>query len=121
MADEQSAAAVLDAPAVEVPAVEKKPDQKKKRKRQPPYNVVLWNDDDHTYQYVIRMMQKLFGHPIEKGMQIAKEVDSQGRAIVLTTTKEHAELKRDQIHAYGKDDLIAGCKGSMSATIEAAE
>ena len=64
------------------------------------------------------MMQKLFGHPIEKGMQIAKEVDTQGRAIVLTTTREHAELKRDQIHAYGKDDLIAGCKGSMSATIE---
>jgi ATP-dependent Clp protease adaptor protein ClpS len=36
----------------------------------------------------------------------------------LTTTKEHAELKRDQIHAYGRDGLIERCKGSMWATIE---
>ena len=66
------------------------------------------------------MMMKLFGHQPEKGYQIACEVDTSGRAIVLTTTKEHAELKRDQIHAFGKDELIARCKGSMSATIEPA-
>ncbi|HEY2828359.1 MAG TPA: ATP-dependent Clp protease adaptor ClpS [Pirellulales bacterium] len=120
MVDEQSASVVLDEPAVQT-VPDKSADKKKKPKRQPPYNVVLWNDDDHTYTYVIRMLQKLFGHPIEKGMQLAKEVDTQGRVIVLTTTREHAELKRDQIHAYGKDDLIAGCKGSMSATIEPAQ
>ena len=49
---------------------------------------------------------------------MAQTVDTEGRSIVLTTTKEHAELKRDQIHAYGKDDLDAeGCKGSMYATV----
>jgi len=80
--------------------------------------VVLWNDDDHTYQYVIAMLQKLFGHPPEKGYQLAKEVDSQGRVIVLTTTREHAELKRDQIHAFGADRLLARSKGAMSASIE---
>lgn len=92
--------------------------RKKKPKRQPRYHVILWDDDDHSYDYVIRMMAELFGHPVEKGMQIALEVDTSGRAICLTTTMEHAELKRDQIHAYGKDDLIARCKGSMSASIE---
>jgi ATP-dependent Clp protease adaptor protein ClpS len=92
-----------------------------KPKRQPRYNVVLWNDDDHTYAYVIVMLMELFGHPAEKGYQIAKTVDTQGKAIVLTTTKEHAELKRDQIHAYGKDGLIENCKGGMWATIEAVE
>jgi ATP-dependent Clp protease adaptor protein ClpS len=90
-------------------------------KRQPPYHVILWNDDDHSYEYVILMLMKLFGYPPEKGFGMAKEVDTQGRVIVLTTTLEHAELKRDQIHAYGKDDLVAGCKGSMKATIEAVE
>jgi ATP-dependent Clp protease adaptor protein ClpS len=64
------------------------------------------------------MMQRLFGHPLEKGFQIAKEVDASGKAICLTTTKEHAELKREQIHAFGRDNLIARCKGSMSASIE---
>ncbi|MDY0167642.1 MAG: ATP-dependent Clp protease adaptor ClpS [Thermoguttaceae bacterium] len=87
-------------------------------KRQPRYNVILWNDDDHSYAYVIVMLMELFGHPPEKGYQMAKEVDTTGRVIVLTTTREHAELKRDQIHAYGKDAGIANCQGSMWATIE---
>ncbi len=90
-------------------------------RRQPPYHVILLNDDDHSYQYVILMLLELFGHPVEKGMQLAKEVDETGRAIVLTTTLEHAELKRDQIHAYGKDKSVAKCKGSMWATIEPEE
>jgi len=90
-------------------------------KRQPWYNVVLWNDDDHTYAYVIVMLMELFGYPPEKGFQMAETVDTQGRVILLTTTREHAELKRDQIHAYGKDGLIENCQGSMWATIEAVE
>jgi ATP-dependent Clp protease adaptor protein ClpS len=64
------------------------------------------------------MLMELFGYQPEKGFEMAKEVDTSGRVIVLTTTMEHAELKRDQIHAYGKDALIDGCKGSMYATIE---
>jgi ATP-dependent Clp protease adaptor protein ClpS len=97
---------------------ERKGRQKPRPKRQPRYNVILWNDDDHSYQYVIVMLMELFGHPPEQGYQMAKEVDAQGRVVVLTTTLEHAELKRDQIHAYGKDGAIKSCKGSMSATIE---
>lgn len=95
-----------------------RPRRKQKPKRQPRYHVILWDDNDHSYEYVILMMQQLFGHSLEKGFQIAKEVDSSGKAICLTTTKEHAELKREQIHAFGKDSLIARCKGSMSASIE---
>ena len=108
-------------PAVEPPPVEKqrKPQAARpKPKRQPRYHVVLWDDNDHSYAYVMTMLQKLFGHPLEKGYELATQVDKQGKAVVLTTTKEHAELKRDQIHAYGKDNFIKGCKGSMSASIE---
>ncbi len=104
--------------AVADPAVEQ--EQQTKPKKQPRYNVILWDDSDHSYQYVVMMMRKLFRYPVEKGFQIATQVDSHGKAICLTTTMEHAELKRDQIHAYGKDDLIPRCKGSMSATIEPA-
>ncbi len=90
-------------------------------KRQPPYHVILLNDDDHTYQYVIHMLQALFGHTPETGFEMAKEVDSKGRVIVDTTSRERAELKQDQIHAFGPDPLIERCKGSMSAEIEPAE
>ena len=92
--------------------------ERKKPKRQPRYHVVLWDDDDHSYEYVMLMMQELFGHELEKGFQIAKRVDRDGKSIVLTTTLEHAELKRDQIHGYGRDVLIERCDGSMSASIE---
>ena len=84
----------------------------------PPYNVVLLDDEDHSYEYVIFMLKAIFGHPPEKGYELAKEVDSTGRVIVATTNLEQAELKRDQIHAFGPDPLIPRCKGSMSATVE---
>ncbi len=103
----------------EQPVTEQRSAAHSKPRRQPRFSVILWDDDDHSYEYVIRMMQQLFGHPIEKGMQIAVEVDTAGRAVCLTTTREHAELKRDQILAFGRDILIARCEGSMSATIEA--
>ena len=96
-----------------------KSERRSKPKRQPRYQVILWNDDHHTYEYVIDMMMSLFAHSAEKGFLIAQDVDTNGRAVVLTTTMEHAELKRDQIHAFGKDGLIQDCRGSMWATIEA--
>jgi ATP-dependent Clp protease adaptor protein ClpS len=86
----------------------------------PRYNVVLWDSDGHSFDYVERMLRELFGHEKEQCREIAKTVDAEGRATVLTTTREHAELKRDQIHAYGKDNL-EGSKGSMWSTIEAVE
>jgi ATP-dependent Clp protease adaptor protein ClpS len=92
--------------------------RKAQPKRQPRYHVILWNDEEHTYEYVIQMMQNLFGHPRPLGRRIATEVDRTGRAVCLTTTLEHAELKRDQIHCFGRDRAIASCQGSMSASIE---
>jgi ATP-dependent Clp protease adaptor protein ClpS len=85
------------------------------------WNVVLLDDQDHTYDYVIRMMQNLFGHAKDRADQIAYTVDRQGRAVCTTTHKEHAELKREQILSFGRDPLVAQSKGPMSAVIEPAE
>ena len=84
----------------------------------PPYNVVLLNDDDHTYDYVIEMLSSVFGYNPTRGFSMAHQLNPQGRVIVLTTHKELAELKRDQIHAFGKDWRLDRCAGSMSAVIE---
>ncbi len=100
---------------VVAPKKERAPE--KERRRQPRYNVMLWDSDDHTFEYVEKMLRELFGHEPEQCKEIAKLVDTDGKAVVLTTTLEHAELKRDQIHAYGKDHL-EGSKGSMWSTIE---
>lgn len=87
----------------------------------PLFHVVLLDDNDHSVEYVVEMLQVLFAHPAEKGVDMAKTVDQQGRVIVFTTHKELAELKRDQIHSYGADQRVATCKGSMSSIIQPAE
>lgn len=98
----------------------KKAKEKPIVRRQPPYNVILHNDDDHSFAYVIRMLKELFSHPEHVGAKMAEEVHLTGRVIVLTTSKEHAELKQEQVHAYGPDPLLPRSAGSMTATIEPA-
>ena len=88
--------------------------------QEPPYHVILYDDDDHTYEYVIEMLQAIFGHPVERGFQLAKEVDENGRVICATVHKELAELRQEQIQSYGPDPRLPKCKGSMSASIEPA-
>ena len=84
------------------------------------YNVVLLDDDDHTYDYVVEMLVKIFKFTETVAFRHAVEVDTQGRTILLTGPLGEAERKRDQIHAYGADWRLPRSKGSMSAIIEPA-
>lgn len=93
-------------------------DTKPKPKPLPQWNVVLLDDNEHTYDYVIGMLGTIFGHGLEQAFKMAKEVDQSGRVIVFTSHKERAEFKRDQILAFGADPLMAISKGSMKAIIE---
>ena len=115
MSDQDAPTATV-APAPAKPKPARRPDPQPL----PPHHVVLLNDDHHTYAYVIEMLGRLFAHPPEAAYQLAKAVDTRGRVVVCTTHKEKAELKRDQIHAFGRDVRMATSAGSMSATIEPA-
>ncbi len=84
----------------------------------PPWNVILLNDDDHTYPYVVEMLCALFGHTPQRALCLAQEVDATGRVIVDTTSRERAELKQEQIQSYGADHRLPASQGSMSADIE---
>jgi ATP-dependent Clp protease adaptor protein ClpS len=85
------------------------------------WHVVLLDDQDHSYEYVIEMLGKLFGYGPEKAFAMASEVDRTGRCAVYTDSLERAEVKRDQIHGYGADPRIPRCKGSMSAVLDPAD
>ena len=102
------------------PTTRTAPDSVIRPTKQPPYHVILVDDDDHTYEYVIGMLRRLFGYTTEHAYQLASEVDHDGRVIVDTTSMERAELKRDQIHTFGRDWRIPRCEGSMTAAIEPA-
>ena len=85
-----------------------------------PWHVVLLDDQQHTYAYVIEMLSRIFGYTTAKAFLLACEVDTQGRVIVATCHLELAEMRQEQIHTYGPDWRIPSCKGSMSAVLEPA-
>lgn len=87
----------------------------------PMWNVVLLNDDDHTYDYVIEMLMRLFLKTADEAYRNAVEVDLLDRTIVMTCEREAAEFARDQIHGFGADWRLPRSKGSMSAIVEPAE
>jgi|SRR5690348_15636605 ATP-dependent Clp protease adaptor protein ClpS len=86
----------------------------------PLYRVVLLDDDDHTYDYVIEMLQKIFIFSAEQAYRHAEEVDICGRTVLITCELPAAEFARDEIHAYGPDWRLPRSKGSMSAVVEPA-
>ena len=86
----------------------------------PLYHVVLLDDDEHTYDYVIEMLQKLFVFSHDQAFRHAIEVDTFKRTVLMTCELPQAEFARDQIHAFGRDPRMPQSKGSMSATVEPA-
>ncbi len=95
-------------------------DTTRKDQLTPLYNVVLLDDDEHTYDYVIEMLQKLFLFSEAQAFRHAVEVDTTGRTILMTCELPEAEFARDQILSYGADWRMPQSKGSMSAIIEPA-
>jgi ATP-dependent Clp protease adaptor protein ClpS len=86
----------------------------------PLYRVVLLDDDDHTYDYVIEMLQKIFIFTAEQALKHAQEVDAMGRTVLITCELPEAEFARDQVQSYGRDWRLPRSKGSMSAIVEPA-
>jgi ATP-dependent Clp protease adaptor protein ClpS len=87
----------------------------------PLYRVVLLDDNDHTYDYVIEMLQKIFIFSMQEAFRHAEEVDARGRTVLITCELPQAEFARDQIQMYGPDWRLPRSKGSMSAVVEPAE
>ena len=86
----------------------------------PRYHLVLLDDADHTYAYVVDLLGHVFGYGREKAFAIACVVDSEGRAIVETADETTVLHHQAQIHAFGADPRIPRCQGSMSAIVEPA-
>ena len=103
-----------------VTAVEPEVTTENQTRRLPPYNVVIFNDEEHSFPYVIEMLIKLFRHSLPKAEESTLRIHTTGRAIVYTTHKELAELKRDQVIAYGPDPRMKTSKGPLRCYVEPA-
>src|SRR3954451_7725331 len=87
MSDHDDAGTAVAEPIVSTRS-QPRADHSTRTRRQPPYHVIVLNDEEHTYEYVIEMLGKVFGHSRATGMEMARTIDTTGRAIVLTTHKE---------------------------------
>ncbi len=101
--DKDEADVAVMEPQVVVRPKPARPDPESKPKKQPPYAVILHNDEQHTFQYVIDLLMKLFAHPAEKAFVLTNQIHTQGKSIVWSGTLELAELKRDQVRGFGPD------------------
>lgn len=89
-------------PDIEGPIVTTRPKTTEvtRTRRVPPYNVILENDDHHSMEFVIEVLQKSLGYSVERAVQLMLEAHNSGRSIVYTGPKEVAELKVDQITTF---------------------
>ncbi len=87
----------------------------------PPYNVVILNDEEHTFDYVIELLTKLFRHPLAVAKDLTWAIHNKGLAVVYTTHKEKAELKCEQVLSYGPDPRMEISKGPLRCYIEPAQ
>jgi len=79
----------------------------------PPYNLIIFNDDHHTFEFVVAILMKVFRKPVEESFRHALETHETGRSIVWSGSKELGELKLDQLTTFHE-----GEKGPMSAALE---
>jgi ATP-dependent Clp protease adaptor protein ClpS len=90
-------------------------------RRVPPYNVIMENDEDHSFEWVVGVLIKALGYTTERAFQLTHEADMQGRAVVWTGPREVAELKLDQILTFHEIRASDGKKlGPVGCTIEPA-
>jgi len=80
------------------------PQRETKTRKQPPYAVIVENDEFHTFDYVIEALCRVCGHGFEKAFLLTHQIHTEGRAVVWSGTLELAELKRDQIRGFGPDN-----------------
>ena len=84
---------------------------------EPLWYVILHDDQEHSYDYVIKMLVDLFKITVEQAFLHAIEVDHSGFTICARLPKSKARDKRDQIMSYGGDPMLK-TSISMRASIE---
>lgn len=93
------------ASATPLPDVLPDTDADTQTRRQPPYAVVLHNDDLNGMDFVMEVLRKVFGYTEQKCFQLMLEAHEKGRAVVWVGALEVAELKADQIRSCGPDPV----------------
>jgi ATP-dependent Clp protease adaptor protein ClpS len=104
-------------PVITLPDIDEEQEAQKKNPGGP-WIVILWDDNEHTYDYVIEMLMEVCSMTEDQAFQHAIEVDTEKKTVVFTGELEHAEFIQERILGYGPDPRMPDSKGSMTATLE---
>ena len=77
--------------------------RKTRPKRQPPYAVILHNDEFNSMEFVVTLLRKVLKYSYVKCVALMLTVHFRGRANVWSGTRELAELKLGQLQSAGSD------------------
>ncbi|HVO88029.1 MAG TPA: ATP-dependent Clp protease adapter ClpS [Casimicrobiaceae bacterium] len=76
--------------------------EKTKTKPPPLYKVILLNDDYTPMDFVVVVLQTVFGMTREKATQVMLQVHREGMGVCGTFTREVAAAKVDQVIDYAR-------------------
>jgi ATP-dependent Clp protease adaptor protein ClpS len=79
------------------------------------WKVVLFNDEEHTYDYVVEMLTSACKLSRENAFRCAVEVDMTGKTIVFYGTRPDCETVCSKILSFGPDHRLPQSMSSMSA------
>ena len=75
---------------------------KPRLKRPPLFRVVLINDDYTPMEFVVDVLERVFGHDRQSATRVMLEVHTQGKGICGVYTFEIAETKVAQVTGYAR-------------------
>jgi ATP-dependent Clp protease adaptor protein ClpS len=82
------------------------------------WKVVLYNDEDHTYDYVVALLVAVCAMAREQAFRCAVEVDLCGRTVVYYGNQEDCARISGKINTWGADHRLLRSRGSMNSAVE---
>jgi len=82
------------------------------------HKIVLFDDENHTYNYVVDLLSHICELSKEAAFRCALEVDLTGKSIVYYGPHSACLDKLGQITSYGPDHRLFDSMYSMEAQIE---
>ena len=79
----------METPVLELP--DSLTDEKQGIEKDLPWNVILYNDEHHTFQAVVLQVQKATGLSLETAFEVTMQVHTIGHAICYTGTHTECE------------------------------
>ncbi len=67
----------------------------------PVWDVVVWDDPVNLMSYVVWVFRTLFGYPKPEATRLMLQVHNEGRAVVDSGPREHAEMSAFRLHHHG--------------------